>query len=78
MSISKILVSKLENTDLLRAASLVAGDWLNVAASGKTFDVTNPSTGEKVATLPDLGAEETRIAIDAAYSAQKAWAARTL
>ena len=77
MSISKNLLSRLENPDLLRAASLVAGDWLNVASSGKTFDVTNPSTGEIVATLPDLGAQETRLAINAAYSAQKIWAART-
>ncbi|MFK5979444.1 MAG: NAD-dependent succinate-semialdehyde dehydrogenase [Rhizobiaceae bacterium] len=77
MGISKTLLSRLDNPDLLPAASLVAGDWLNVASSGKTFNVTNPSTGETVATLPDLGAKETRLAIDAAYSAQKAWAART-
>ena len=51
-----------------------------VTASGAvaetTFGVRNPSTGDLLATLPDMGVAETRIAVDAAYAAQFPWAER--
>jgi len=43
---------------------------------GPAFDVLNPSTGELLATLPDMGIEETRAAITAAHAAQALWAAK--
>ncbi|WP_363635872.1 aldehyde dehydrogenase family protein, partial [Mesorhizobium sp.] len=43
----------------------------------KTFEVVNPSTGEVLAELPDMGVEETRAAVDKAYVAQSGWAALT-
>ena len=55
----------------------VAGEWTDSAASGKTFDVTNPATGDAVATLPDAGREDMQAAIDAAAAVQKEWAATT-
>ncbi|MBU2329481.1 MAG: NAD-dependent succinate-semialdehyde dehydrogenase [Alphaproteobacteria bacterium] len=45
--------------------------------SGKSFDVTNPATGEVIATLPDLNKAEIPKAIDAAYVAQMTWAKKT-
>ncbi len=45
--------------------------------SGRTFEVSNPSTGDLLAELPDMGVEETRAAIDKAHAAQAAWAALT-
>lgn len=71
------LSAKLKNPDLLVTEALVGGAWVSVAQAGKSFDVLNPSTGEIIATLPDLGVEETRAAIDAAYVAQKDWAKKT-
>ncbi|AGB69517.1 MULTISPECIES: NAD-dependent succinate-semialdehyde dehydrogenase [Rhizobium] len=59
----------------LRAAGYINGAWTAGGAT-KTFDVVNPATGEVLATLPDMGAAETTAAIDAAYIAQAAWAAR--
>ncbi|TCJ19674.1 NAD-dependent succinate-semialdehyde dehydrogenase [Rubrobacter taiwanensis] len=50
----------------------VGGEWAE-AASGKTFEVTNPATGEVIATLPDGGREDMRRAVDAAASAQPEW-----
>ncbi|MCZ4290954.1 NAD-dependent succinate-semialdehyde dehydrogenase [Hoeflea alexandrii] len=50
---------------------------MKAAPSGKTFNVLNPSTGELITALPDLGVEETKTAIDAAYVAQKDWAKKT-
>ncbi|NKJ39703.1 NAD-dependent succinate-semialdehyde dehydrogenase [Rhizobium sp. SG570] len=60
---------------LLRDAGYINGVWTAGGAT-KTFDVINPATGEVLATLPDMGAAETTAAIDAAYIAQVAWAAR--
>ena len=55
----------------------VGGEWSYSAASGKTFDVTNPANGERLATLPDAGHEEMQSAIDVAAAAQEEWAATT-
>jgi len=74
---NKPLASMLKNPDLLVSAAFVGGEWIKTAPGGKTFDVLNPSTGEIITALPDLGVEETKTAIDVAYVAQKAWAAKT-
>jgi len=47
------------------------------AAEARTFPVFNPSTGSTLAFVPDLGADETRAAIDAAEKALKPWQALT-
>ncbi|WP_106796028.1 NAD-dependent succinate-semialdehyde dehydrogenase [Rhizobium sp. H4] len=63
------------SSPFLRDAGYINGVWTSGDAA-KTFDVLNPATGELLASLPDMGAAETRAAIDAAYAAQPAWAAR--
>ena len=55
----------------------IGGEWVDGAASGNTFDVTNPANGDTLATLPDAGREEMRRAIDAAAAVQDDWAATT-
>ncbi|MER8376173.1 NAD-dependent succinate-semialdehyde dehydrogenase [Mesorhizobium sp. M1406] len=50
---------------------------LGMLVSEQTFEVLNPSTGEVLAELPDMGVEETRAAIDKAHVAQPEWAALT-
>lgn len=52
----------------------VDGAWLDGRAR---FEVTNPATGEVLAHVPDLGAEETKQAIEAAHRAFPAWAGKT-
>ncbi|MBU4529034.1 MAG: NAD-dependent succinate-semialdehyde dehydrogenase [Hoeflea sp.] len=74
---TKKLADMLKNPDLLVSAALVGGEWVKTAPSGKSFDVLNPSTGEIITSLPDLGVDETKAAIDAAYTAQKDWAKKT-
>ncbi|WP_027856325.1 NAD-dependent succinate-semialdehyde dehydrogenase [Marinobacterium jannaschii] len=64
------------NKTLFRQQAYVAGRWID-AANGEVQEIFNPATGEKIGSVPMLGAEETRQAIDAAEEAQKAWAART-
>ena len=77
MSISDKLLSRLSDPSLLPAAGLIGGAWITEADSGGHFDVDNPSNGEVIASLPDMGAQNTRQAIDAAHDAQKKWAAMT-
>lgn len=67
----------LKRPDLLRSDGFLAGDWVDQASDGATFDVTNPATGEVIATLPDFGRYEANRAIGRAERAQIAWAART-
>ena len=43
----------------------------------ENFPVHNPSTGEVIVNVPDMEIEDLREAIDGAYEAQKAWAAKT-
>ncbi len=70
------LKSLLKNPDLLCEKAFVAGDWAD-AASGATFEVTNPARGDVIARVADLSREEVAAAIDKAYVAQKSWAALT-
>jgi len=52
----------------------INGEW-RAADSGSTFAVTNPATGETLATVPEGGADDTRAAIDAASAALPKWSA---
>ena len=45
--------------------TFVNGEWV-AASSGKTFEVTNPSTGEVIASVPDMTAGDVQVALDAA------------
>jgi succinate-semialdehyde dehydrogenase / glutarate-semialdehyde dehydrogenase len=66
MTLSKVLTDKLKDPTLATDKSLVGNDWLATSQSGKTFEVTNPATGEVIAVLPDLNKAEVTKAIDAA------------
>ncbi|MFZ5789842.1 MAG: NADP-dependent succinate-semialdehyde dehydrogenase [Pseudomonadota bacterium] len=66
----------LKDPRLLRQQAYINGKWVN-ADSGKTIDVTNPATGEKLGTVPNMGAAETRRAIDAANAAWGPWRKKT-
>lgn len=50
----------------------VGGEW-RPSSSRKTFDVTNPATGETVAVVPDGNREDARMAVEAACAVQPAW-----
>jgi succinate-semialdehyde dehydrogenase/glutarate-semialdehyde dehydrogenase len=66
----------LKDPSLLATKAYVAGEWVDAADKG-AFPVTNPARGDVVCTVPDLSRSEAAKAIDAAYVAQKEWAART-
>ena len=59
---------------LLIDKAYVGGQWCDGA---RRFAVTNPATGETLAEVPDLDAEEAREAVSAASAAWPAWKRRT-
>lgn len=65
------LTRHLKRPDLFGALDRVPA--LGATGGSRTFQVLNPSTGELLAELPDMGAGETRAAIDKAYAAQEEW-----
>src|SRR6202040_3353807 len=67
---------KLRDADLLRTRAFIGGKWVD-ATNGATHQVVNPATREPIGTVPDMGAGETRRAIEAAAQAFPAWAAQT-
>jgi succinate-semialdehyde dehydrogenase/glutarate-semialdehyde dehydrogenase len=62
---------------LVHQSNLINGQWVG-ADSGQTIDVTDPATGETIATVPNSGQAETQRAIDAAHNAFPAYADLTL
>ena len=64
---------KLQRASLLKTQCYINGEWVG----SPDLDVTNPATGEVIASVPRLGRPETANAISAARDAFPAWAART-
>ena len=62
----------LKDSSLLRDQAFIAGKWCD-ADDGQRFAVTNPATGETLATVPRMGAAETRRAVEAAQEAFLIW-----
>ncbi|KQQ32762.1 NAD-dependent succinate-semialdehyde dehydrogenase [Duganella sp. Leaf126] len=67
---------QLKDPSLLRQQAYLDGQWCD-ADDGATAAVTNPATGATLATVPVMGAAETRRAIEAANAAWPAWRKKT-
>ena len=67
----------LNDPSLLVEAALVGADWVGADDAATATTILNPATGEPVGRVPDLGADDTQKAIEAARLAQKGWAAKT-
>ncbi|MCC1491390.1 NAD-dependent succinate-semialdehyde dehydrogenase [Cognatishimia sp. F0-27] len=68
------LKSMLKDPALLETRAYVDGAWLS---GDKTFTVTNPARGDVIAEVADMDRAAVAKAVDAAYAAQKDWAAWT-
>src|SRR5258708_33739827 len=73
--ISGIAALNLKDPPLFRQQCYVDGKWAD-ADSGKSIPVNTPATGEILGTVPNMGATETRRAIEAANAAFPAWRAK--
>jgi len=67
---------KPKDAKLFRQQCYIDGAWAD-ADGGGTIPVENPSNGERLGTVPKMGADETRRAIEAADRALPAWRAKT-
>ncbi len=66
--------ARLADASLLRELAFFGGDW-RAANTGATVEVGDPATGHRIGTVPDMGVDETRAAIDAAQAAFGSWRA---
>src|SRR6185312_6433111 len=66
----------LKDPKLFREQCYLDGAWTG-ADGKKTIAVINPATGETIGSVPDMGAAETRRAIEAAERAWPAWRGKT-
>jgi succinate-semialdehyde dehydrogenase/glutarate-semialdehyde dehydrogenase len=66
----------LKDKSLFRQQCYIDGAWVG-ADSGATVGVNDPATGEILGTVPRMGVDETRRAIEAAEKALPAWRAKT-
>jgi succinate-semialdehyde dehydrogenase/glutarate-semialdehyde dehydrogenase len=66
----------IKDKSLFRQQCYINGQWVD-ADSGKTIDVTNPATGDVLGTIPNMGAAETRRAIETANAAWGPWRKKT-
>lgn len=67
---------QLNDPDLLRHQAYIDGKWCD-APDGSATEIFNPANGQSLGFVPNLGADETRRAIEAAQAAQPAWRALT-
>jgi len=67
-------VPALKDPELFRDRAYVDGVWVE-ADGRRRMDVDNPATGRPLGSVPDMGAAETRRAIEAANAALPAWRA---
>lgn len=63
---------QLNDAKLFKDSAFIGGEWTQ-AGDGRRFDVLDPATGEKLGSVPDMGAEDARRAIEAAAAAWPAW-----
>ncbi len=67
-------LSLLNDPSLLKTDALINGEWV---ASSARFDVEDPSTGLKLATVGNLNASDATKAIASAHAALPAWRGKT-
>ncbi len=67
---------QLNDMTLFRQQAMIDGQWRD-APNGDVMAVTNPANGEQLGSVPKMGADETREAIEAANRALPAWRALT-
>jgi succinate-semialdehyde dehydrogenase/glutarate-semialdehyde dehydrogenase len=67
---------QLKDMSLFREQCYINGEWVG-ADDKSTLAVYNPADGQQIGTVPNMGAAETRRAIEAANAAWPAWRAKS-
>ena len=66
----------LQDKSLFRPHCLINGQWCD-AADKSVLHVINPANGKQLGHVPNCGAEEARLAVEAAHTAFSAWSAKS-
>ncbi|CUS09826.1 unnamed protein product [Tuber aestivum] len=72
MRLSSHVVPKLKDPSLFREAAFINGQFVQ-AKDGKTFDVHDPASTDRIATIPELSVSEVQDAINIARDALKSF-----
>jgi succinate-semialdehyde dehydrogenase/glutarate-semialdehyde dehydrogenase len=67
---------RLADSNLWKTQGYIAGVWC-AADSGQATEIRNPANGDSLGHVPNMGAAETRRAIEAASAALPAWSKKT-
>jgi succinate-semialdehyde dehydrogenase/glutarate-semialdehyde dehydrogenase len=70
------MISGLKDETLFRQQCYIGGEWVG-ADDGAVVEVNNPATQQVIGSIPKLGTDETRRAVEAADAAWPAWRAKT-
>jgi succinate-semialdehyde dehydrogenase/glutarate-semialdehyde dehydrogenase len=70
------MIPGLKDQSLFRQHCYIDGAWVD-ADGGATVEVNNPATDEVLGTIPKMGTDETRRAIEAAEASWPAWRSKT-
>ena len=74
--LQKVKSMQLKDMNLFRQQCYIDGAWVD-ADDKATLAVYNPADGQQIGTVPKMGTNETRRAIEAANAALPAWRAKT-
>ena len=61
---------------LLKDKCFINNQWVD-SSNGQSFIVSNPATGKKIGSVPDVSVDDIFTSIDGAFNAQKLWSARS-
>lgn len=70
------LEDKISYKNLYKPYGYINGEWIKIS-NEKYFDIYNPSNNQIIATMPEMGVDETRYAIEAANQAFIKWKQKT-
>lgn len=70
------VASQLKDPTLFRSQAYVDGQWISPETAAEARPLCNPSTGEVIASIPQLGSAAAAAAIEAADRAFPAWKAK--
>ncbi|KAL3958325.1 hypothetical protein ACCO45_006487 [Purpureocillium lilacinum] len=68
------IANGLHDVALIQEKAYINGEWVS-SMSGKTFDVSNPATGQIIGTAPECGTDDLDAAVNAASKSFHTWRA---
>ena len=75
MNGSKVL-DIIEDKSLFKTYGYINGEWIS-SEKEKSFSIHNPSDGKIIATMPEMGIDDTKYAIESANQAFQTWSKKT-